>query len=1511
MSWRQRAWICAAAITWVSLASATWAASGPAGDNGPDQARMHALESKLFQPSLSATAADSLLKALRNSVSRASAGRQLIAGAAGMQDRISADVAKETDIEVREAAADVVEALDAAYRTSDLGKQLLALYARHAEQLVPQAWQDFRKDPLDARATAVLTAADPNTVLAWLEKNGDSRDGLRLALLRIREVPGETWAAEYLPKCSYQSYLNTAGDVFPAGIATSQTAGARVVGQTLLRHVWAHQQSDAAGLPKLTQVCLARRMVYIFACRGTISPADKFAAFKFDVAAYSAGGRRDVRPPYTSTYREYGGSAPDGLAPLPKLLLERAHEFHWVQHAMAAPDWAKPYTPKVYWNKIGFAHNPSAKADPRVLESTAARGPEGPGPASRPKPSPARPLPKPPADAPVIVVLGPQLPVISTTALHESAQLVCDRLEEDLARTGKLRVVNRGELDRLIQERKLSPEQTRPALSFDAMVRLKVDGDELVPHASLTLVDLSTGNPLGAWTMDWPAADPRIAEVAAEIPARLVKAGPTGTPRWKLRLAGVESNQTRMGPLGLRLEKLFIDALGQSGGIMLVQHLEAASAQEESLLLMLGFSRLAGGRQFAPQADATLELRIAESDAIGKAFEDTPIEVSFRLVRAGQASDKWTTAKGAVRDYDQLAKQAWQALTGQLDKADAGIGSKMLDDLASRRKQALVELKAVDNVKPDLPHEQLVRAKLDRIEAALKLDPLCEEAAFMRVSWLWQYYGHEFTKYSGSREVHELLFAAERYNDLFPQNAERNAGVQDYSWDCVRMTPLMNLWEGKQSAITPDLRVLLDAMKHMVDLSTRGDPRRLSRACPRFLLVVYRGMRQADVSIAQREAWIDGILAGVRGQLARIEKVAPISRSNTIFHHHWIHLIAAQMSAEDDRPKRALELLAFVRGLLDDPRAPAEERSQRPDLVRIMRQVLVKLDDAAALAEFDAWVKAKQTPVWAISFGNLAGSQYGVYDLRDHPYKPIEIVYAPTNNWPLPLSPLCEGGGYLYALTWKNGNTIDWHTLRGRVGRGVSQELVRIPLDEAGRPKGNMVMKERTSGSAERNVGWDTLETLPQQSVNQHLQALCARFIDGKLLIGTMYSGLLIFDVGKKHWQIVDPAAGLPCWGVYSMHPREDGTLFCTGRDIVNGGYVSFYFTYAIKSGEIRVLRKTDREAGIYPHNILLDVWEYDGKLYGVGDQFIAEDLLGAKPKTTFSPRAENYYCARVGEALFTATGTDIMQLNQAGKVTSRIPKARSWVLPGFVDHWLLTRMDVPSDTPTSGYMVGDGRYLWFAGSEVLYDPQSKTWYGPLMPGSSPGYCLATSGGLWVGARRFMWFIDRQKYMAAARAGGRAVNTEDYVRLRDAAIAKIPPVPQARELMALRKFAQAKDVLDPHLKAKPDDPHAILLAGMVNDSWGLNDIQAAKGYYTRLEEMADPAARFTGMYMRLHMEIHEKKWPDAAATVKLIRNTFPALSEDFEREIADLSAKIDKAINPGAAKNPANGRKKG
>ena len=1118
------------------------------------------------------------------------------------------------------------------------------------------------------------------------------------------------------------------------------------------------------------------------------------------------------------------------------------------------------------------------------------------------KPRSSPPAQRPAADAPTIVVLPPQLTVIPPTGVRTLAQHACDRLEEDLARTSRLRVVNRADLNRLIQERRTSPEQSQPALSYDAMLRLAVDADELLPHATLMLVDLSTGNPIDTWTLDWPIADARLAEIVAGLPQRLVKADRAAEPRLKLRLTGVERTQVRMAPLGLRLETLFVDALGQSKGILLVQHLEAASAQEESLLLMMGFSRLAGGRQFAPQADATLELRIAESDEVGKAFEDVPIEVSFRLRHGARPSDEWTSAKGVVRNYDDLARQAWQGLAKQLDKADAGVGAKMLDDLSLRRKQALIEVKAIDSVKPDLPESQLARAKLDHIEAALKLDPLCEQAAFLRVWQLWTFFGHQWTKYSGSREVHELLLAAARYNELFPQNPERNAQVQDYAWDAVRMTPaLLNASRGEAITITPDLRVLLDAMKQMVEMSARGDPRRLSRGCPRYLTIVYRGMRQAGVSVEQREAWMDGILAGVREQMTKIEKVASISRHNFVFHHHWIHLIAAQMAAEDDQPKRAKELVSFVRKQMKEPKAPAVD-SQRGDLVRIMRGVLIKLDDAAGLAEFDAWVKGSQTPVRASWFGNIPGDGYRVYDLNDHRYKPIEITYMPAKNRPRALSPLCEGKGYMYALTWKDGNDISWSHMRGTSGQGVSQEVVRIGLDEAGRPKG---------GGAGRESNWEGLEALPQPTVKKYFQALCARFIDGKLYIGTMYSGLLIFDADKKQWKVIDPAAGLPCWSVYSMHPQDDGTLFCTGRLEDNSS--SFYFTYAIKSGEVRILRKTDRKAGIYPHELLLDVWKQDGTMRGLGVRAIVPDvMLGDYKKDIQAPNNGTYFFARLGERLFVTSGAGVSELDPSGKVKGRISTGGgSWVLPGFIDHWLLTRQEMPNDTPATGHLVGDGRYLWFTGNCVLYDPESKTWYGPLMSESMAGlsgYSLATSAGLWTGNSQFMSFIDRQKYMEAAVEANRALKTDEYVKLRDAAIAKMPPLPQARTLTAQRKFPQAKAVLDPYLQEHGEEPLAILLTGMINDSWGLKNPAVADDCYSRLEQMTDPSVKFTGMYMKLHVVSRDKKWDQAAATLKRIRDTFPTLEEEYEGDIATLSRQIDKAIaGPAASRRATTG----
>lgn len=158
----------AVAIAWCGLANAAEPRliHGDGEGQGTDRTRISALEKELFQPSLSA-------------------------------------------------AAEVVEALDATYRTSAAGKQLCALYTRNANPLLPQAWQAFRHDSLDLRATAILVSADPDKMLVLLKRGRDSLDPIRFVLLRIREVPKDDWAAKQLSSHSYTSFERAADSVIP------------------------------------------------------------------------------------------------------------------------------------------------------------------------------------------------------------------------------------------------------------------------------------------------------------------------------------------------------------------------------------------------------------------------------------------------------------------------------------------------------------------------------------------------------------------------------------------------------------------------------------------------------------------------------------------------------------------------------------------------------------------------------------------------------------------------------------------------------------------------------------------------------------------------------------------------------------------------------------------------------------------------------------------------------------------------------------------------------------------------------------------------------------------------------------------------------------------------------------------------------------------------------------------------------------------------------------------------
>ncbi len=98
------------------------------------------------------------------------------------------------------------------------------------------------------------------------------------------------------------------------------------------------------------------------------------------------------------------------------------------------------------------------------------------------------------AATPSVLLLPPRLPPAAGDAARAAADAACDRLAQDLAAAGLARVVDRTQMDRVLQERRLQAEPARPMLSYDAMIRLEADTTRLAPETTLSLIDLSTGN---------------------------------------------------------------------------------------------------------------------------------------------------------------------------------------------------------------------------------------------------------------------------------------------------------------------------------------------------------------------------------------------------------------------------------------------------------------------------------------------------------------------------------------------------------------------------------------------------------------------------------------------------------------------------------------------------------------------------------------------------------------------------------------------------------------------------------------------------------------------------------------------------------------------------------------------------------------------------------------------------------------------------------------------------------
>ncbi len=1584
---------CALSVVFLLVLTAVGRAA--AADQSWKQA-IAALEKAVFDPVLSADEADRLLAELKTPDKRAAAARRLCEQGQGHVERIVLFAHDCSDIEAREACADVVEAIDSSFCTTERGRQLGVLYRAHAAELLPAYWAMFRKAPLDRRAVAMLMSGDPEIIYGLLMKSRDRHDTARFLLLRIRELSPDEFAADRLRNHSGTGFLLVLSDVFPFGACNLDQqvyfGAARVVGHTYLHVVQLRlseplqptrnggrvrraptkntspqsprsaqdrlRQAGTAGPqmnskpvwnnvpPDIQQLELIRRLVGI--CDTSFG---KLCFLAVDSDSYihesypGVTGRMDRMGRMDRL--EQRGIVPlhlqtnEGLCALPKVNIQQSSRLPW---------YAKPYVPAAYQSRIRFQKQPPGERPPSVApaqygETSALLG--------RRAVRPAAPLD---ASAPAVVILPPRLPEAADGSVRAEADLLCDRLAEEIAAEGIARVLDRSQLDRVLEEKRLSGDFSKPAIAYDALVRLDVDVPSLVPEVRMSVIDLSRGNVMKESRCDWPMREDDLRRLVGQCREGLKLAGHADKGKLKVRCleAANEERNPRLKPLIGRLERVFQEAVARSPQLTPVRHLEAASAKEESLLLLMGLSRLPGGRRFVPQADATVELSVREGDGRGKTFEETPVEIAARVTRGDAGGDRSFTTVATVAEFDKAAVKTWEKLAGLLREAKPNAATDWLDDLAVRRRQAEAELRAAKAIDPGYSrtaeHDRAIHARLAHVEAAVKLDPTLEDAAGDNLRMLMDecvLAQQNWLRQKVNDLAEEILAQALRYLERFgPRGKYRKVALD--AGCAAAAASLADLESSTGMELTPQrLRIVQMAKLILEDAVKFGPPidsamylnvpmSQCSRAA--ILTIVGRAMKRTRVPAAERQQWVDGILRqaalseeplpnmdpaelrSLRNEKERDEaQKAALLRQFECDRFRWectsMILCAAELAMDDVCIDRAWKLAAQLenRYQAKDKYALMGAFSMQQELLPRLRFVVMRMDDAGRLAEFDRWLDGLTTRTkliemirirWPIA--DLYGDTTAVPGAIRHNDIPtfdglvIQCPTSPPSNLPRVICPLVEGNGRLYITM--SGNFIKKYN--NRKLSTYSDEIGYLTLDKAGRPVGKTyrlkpkATKPHFHPQEDKKEYWDGLKTLPQLQLGKPLRVNDSKYVAGKLCLATGQCGLVIFDEKSEKWSVYGAEQGLPDENVSVIYPLDERTLFCVAK--ASSEFICY--TLDISNGKVTLFNRKKIEA---KEPIPMLFWRSGDTIMAWSRAGLYEDLLGPTIKFTRrdcgTPYGWNALEGRIGYPTMNNTqgftslaetgGRRFVTYGGVHEFDSSGRIIRSWWRDCSYGNYDNYPANIQIEFPPSCPVGGDealvmGSLLVFGGSRmgglVVWDSINDIWYGPLAPPNRKnpynvmhyGAHAANRAGLWLVSRN-MLFVAADDFLEAARKAGRVITTAEYRRRQREIVAAMPLLDQAKFAISIREFDTAEDLLNRVLASDDACAEALLLLGIMNEPCCANRPEKALKYYRRLAGMAsNPRASCTGMFQRLVLLRNLKRWPEAMDTINDINRTF-------------------------------------
>ena len=1043
-------------------------------------------------------------------------------------------------------------------------------------------------------------------------------------------------------------------------------------------------------------------------------------------------------------------------------------------------------------------------------------------------------------------------------------------------------------------------------LSYDAMIRMEIDLSQLRPATTLCVIELSTGNVMKQQKFGWPLGEsdlPRMVSLCREA-LRDVKKPAAAKLRVRTLWHADAIVNERIRPLGRRLIGVFDEALQRSDRVVLVQHLEAATAKEESFLLLLGLSRLPGQRQFTPQADATIELRISEGDGQGKKFSETPLEIGVRLRRGAAYEGQWMTTVGLVRDFDAMIPQAWQKLSRSLGEVRGETVATMLKEMSLRRRQAKGELQLVNDLRAVAANERgagdsrerhlkALFEALPHAEAAMKLDPTFPEAGAALVQTLADISGYD---YCAPRRMPDaairVLREAAQFLAGFRQDSQRCGQVCTYAFYALCRSPLRQLlvpqarhelsWlsiaEEEPLVLTPDRVQDLEAVKRVLERSLDDDVEVYVPAATYMAVLTYRGMKRLDVPPAERQAWLEKISHRCAEKYATAQK-ARSPFSTTWDNYCQMQLRIAGLFIEERQIEQAKQIIAW------EQRESPATGWQSPATVRLMRDVISKTHDTQLRADSE-------------QRRNRANSQPP--RILQVKWPRVDVFSDPERRLPSRVAKGWSEGPDRPPLRYmsicprpKAGSRYRWNYSLLAVGDGrlyfVGSQpqfteaypydvIAYIPVDSQGRPESGQTALE------------DNCRSMPQPKLGKSPAVICGKCVSGRLCLGTCSSGLQVFDPKAENWNSYGPEQGLPSSMVRAIESIGGQLLYCNSGDS--------QYTLNLADGTVRLIRRiTPTDPPVFTPPLLM--WCEGDRLMALDHRGLGVDLLSANPRYNLIDAAtyDGWKCvspywgfrcaAEAGGRRFCVTVDGLHELDATGRII------RSWwsLFPVTLTEPPRWSFMAPPTCPLSfpsGTLYAWGSKLVFKSNSslVAYDWKADTWYGPLYSPSSAGMLVTPEGAIWgvTPNRDGLAYLSWDNFASQAKAAGRVVTTTEFQRRRQTFIDAAEPLDRGKLALGMAQFDRAKAAFGRVLDAKPRDPEGLLLMGLLHDRDCLNRPDDAIEYYRRLAESRDdPSAAFTGMYLWTCVLRDQGQWKETLQSCDKILQLYPGL-EDVNRQ---------------------------